>query len=147
MHKVIGISGVAGSGKDLFYSLLSRKINCERYALADNLKKEVKETSLKLYGIDSTNCSREEKNYIRPFLVSHGTMKRNQTDGTHWTKLLTKKIKEDCFEYLYESNNEPTSRLACITDIRYDSFDKDEVFWLKHILYQLKVSLIDLLQF
>ena len=92
MHKVVGISGVAGAGKDLFYSLLSNQINSVKYALADDLKKEVRETSLRLYGVDSTNCSREEKDYIRPFLVSHGTMKRNKTDGTHWTKLLTKKI-------------------------------------------------------
>ena len=141
MHKVVGISGVAGAGKDLFYSLLSNQINSVKYALADDLKKEVRETSLRLYGVDSTNCSRGEKDYIRPFLVSHGTMKRNKTDGTHWTKLLTKKIKEDCFEYLYQNKINLSDRLVCVTDIRYDHFPKDEVFWLKNELNGILVHI------
>ena len=35
MNKIIGISGVAGAGKDTFYDLLSARIPCEKYSLAD----------------------------------------------------------------------------------------------------------------
>ena len=38
--RIIGISGVAGSGKDLFYNLLKEHINCERFSLADEIKSE-----------------------------------------------------------------------------------------------------------
>ena len=40
--KIVGISGLAGSGKDLFFDSLSKKINAKRFALADELKSEVR---------------------------------------------------------------------------------------------------------
>ena len=66
---VIGLSGVAGVGKDLFFQLLSKKINVRRFALADALKREASIWTYKQYGIDALNCSREEKEVIRRFLV------------------------------------------------------------------------------
>ena len=71
MNRIIGVSGVAGVGKDTFFQLLSEIIPCKRYALADELKKEVRQWTKLHYGIDSFDCTIEEKNLIRPFLVEH----------------------------------------------------------------------------
>ena len=121
---VIGLSGVAGAGKDLFFSLLSEKLNCQKFSLADALKNEVGLFSYPQYGIDPLDCTREEKNTIRPLLVLHGTFKRDQSEGRHWIEQLNKKI---LLNVLNDS-------IVVITDIRYDDYPKDEVFWLKEEL-------------
>ena len=41
MNRIIGISGVAGSGNDTFFNLLSERVPCRKYSLADELKREV----------------------------------------------------------------------------------------------------------
>ena len=91
-NRVIGISGIAGCGKDLFFSLLSKQVSCKRFALADELKLETKEILVSNYGIDPTSCGREDKDKIRPFLVFHGGLRREQTDGRYWVDRLTPKI-------------------------------------------------------
>ena len=80
-YKNIGLSGVAGSGKntvcDIIIKLLDRlNLPYKELSIAKNLKRELSDPCKKLYGIDSSNCSREEKDLIRPFLVAHGQIKR-----------------------------------------------------------------------
>lgn len=129
--RVIGISGVAGSGKDLFFTLLKKYleetygIHCNKLSLADELKKEVNRFTIQEYGIDALTCSREDKELIRPLLVFHGTIRRGKSLGRHWINILNKKIKKLKF-----SNNE----ISIITDIRYDQYENDEVYWLKNEL-------------
>lgn len=120
----VGLSGLAGSGKDLFYSLLSQRVPCVRLSLADPLKEEVLRFSFENYGIDPLTCSREEKNMIRPFLVFHGSMKRKETSGRYWIDKINNKI----------IKNKITNSIVVITDIRYDDYEKDETFWLKNEL-------------
>jgi hypothetical protein len=124
---VVGLSGVAGSGKDTFFQifkdLLSEYgIESKRYSLADSLKEEVSEWTKAHYGIDATSCSREEKEIIRSFLVFHGTQKRRRTEGRHWIEILDKKIRSD---------NLSADTIVVVTDIRYDDYPKDEAFWLQ----------------
>ena len=120
MNKVIGISGVAGAGKDTFFDLLSERIPCEKYSLANELKREVSQWCRMHYQIDPVNCIRKHKEIIRPFLVFHGTTKRDQTEGRYWiNKLNDTIVKGDA------------SKFKIITDIRYDDYDNDEVRWLK----------------
>ena len=76
MNTIIGISGVAGAGKDTFFNLLSQYAPCRKYSLADELKKELNQWCRMHYGIDSQTCTREEKEIIRPLLVFHGALKR-----------------------------------------------------------------------
>ena len=128
-NKIIGISGVAGAGKDLFYTMLSRYVKCKRYALADKLKLEINPFCKKFYKIDLFNCNRKEKDSIRDLMVFHGKYKRDQTDGKYWTRELTKIIKKDI-----KSKKIPKDHLICITDIRYNKYDNDEIYWLKNIL-------------
>ncbi len=126
--KIIGISGVAGAGKDLFFEILSEKINCQRFALADELKSQIKEHCLKEYGIDPANCSRDQKDIIRPILVGHGLIKRNLTRGRYWIEELEPKIKDYVFDKTTSSEED---FFPCITDIRYNKYERDEVTWLK----------------
>lgn len=128
-NRVIGISGVAGAGKDLFYTILSRYLKCKRYALADKLKLEVNPFCKRNYKVDLFNCNREEKESVRDFLVFHGSHKRKLSDGKYWTKELNKIIKKD----VRNKSLEPDS-LICVTDIRYDNYKQDEIYWLKNIL-------------
>lgn len=121
---VIGISGQANAGKNLFAQLLSKKIdNVRQFALADHLKYELQESCLKLYGIDPLSCSRKEKNDIRDFMVFHGDYRRKQTNGRYWIDKLNTQI---------VSTGEKD--IVCVTDIRYSVNDKDELHWLKNEL-------------
>ena len=121
---VIGLSGVAGAGKDLFFTLLSEKLNCHKFSLADALKSEAAPFCSQQYGIHPLTCTRQEKDLIRPFLVFHGTFKRNLSEGRHWINKLNKKI----------NKNNLANSIVVITDIRYDDYPKDEGYWLKEEL-------------
>ena len=118
---VVGLSGVAGAGKDLFFTLLSKKLNCQKFSLAEALKAETVSFCREQYGIHPLTCSRKEKDLIRPLLVFHGTFKRDLSEGRHWIEQLNKKI----------NKNNLTNSIVVITDIRYDDYSKDEVYWLK----------------
>lgn len=125
---VIGVSGVAGAGKDTFFeifeNLLGYKRRIRRFALADALKDECSTWTLPNYGIDARTCSRENKELIRPFLVLHAKFKREESKGRHWLEKIYYDISS------YKNSND----IALITDIRYNEYDKDEVSWLKNEL-------------
>lgn len=123
--KVIGISGVAGSGKDQFYRLLEAKlkkahINSSRYAIADRLKEELRNFIGWYYEFDLVTCSPEQKEDMRPLMVFHGAYMRKITKGKYWTDFLKKQIER-----------ENPEGIVCITDIRFNEFENDEVEWLK----------------
>jgi hypothetical protein len=116
---IIGLSGVAGSGKDLFCKVLLEKApKYKSLSLASRLKSDLRDKIIDEYNIDIFNCSREEKNSVRQELVDYGGKKRAETMGRFWIEKLNPEITK---------LNEP----VCITDIRYDDYEFDEVFWLK----------------
>ena len=122
-YKNIALSGVAGCGKntvsEIVIKFLQRMgLESKELSIAMNLKKELVAPSKKLYGIDSFNCSREEKDLIRPFLVAHGQIKRNLSQGRHWIDKLTTELDRE--------------KINIITDVRFNEFEKDEVFWVKN---------------
>lgn len=132
--KVIGITGVAGCGKDLFCQLLIKQLSkikpeltARRFALADALKVELNPTLINLYGIDIFHCNREQKELVRPMLVAHGKVRRVQSQGTHWTTIVENEM------------NKVQPDVAIVTDIRYAEYEKDEDFWL---LQHLQGSLV-----
>ncbi len=119
----IGISGVAGCGKNtlstiIIKSLQRMELPYRELSIATNLKQELSWVSRELYGINSSNCTREEKDTIRPLLVAHGEIKRKLSNGRHWVEVLNKELAPD--------------KINIITDIRYNKYEKDEVFWLKN---------------
>jgi len=132
----IGLSGLAGTGKDTFYEQLKFRLNknlhrVKRYSLGDCLKNDVKKWCIDKYSIDPTNCSREEKNFIRPFLVSHAGIMRAMSKGKYWINALQKEI---------NSEKEQVD-VAVITDIRYNEYEYDEVNWIKEDLNGILVHL------
>ena len=91
---------MAGSGKDSFAKLIGESFNNLGYevkylSFAKKLKQEVSEISKQLYGIDTTNCTRDEKNLIRPLLLAHGAIMRAKTDGRYWIDSVSSQIEKD----------------------------------------------------
>ena len=115
---MIGISGIAGAGKDLFCKLLLKEIQGTRIALADPLKEETRGFILQKYAIDILNCTLEEKNKVRDLLVFYGGIKRYETKGQYWTDKAQKKA-------------DACKGVPIVTDIRYAEYENDEVNWVK----------------
>jgi hypothetical protein len=123
---MIGLTGVARSGKDTFYSILNKflkqkNLNSERLALADDLKKEMGFFVKEKFKIELTKCSDSEKEMIRPLMVAYGKCRRQQTEGKYWTSLIDEKIKDSIKDDV----------IPIITDIRYIEYKEDEYAWLK----------------
>ena len=118
----IGISGVAGCGKNTLSTIIIKLLQrmglpYRELSIANNLKQEVSWVSRELYGINSSNCTRKQKDTIRPLLVAHGEIKRKLSNGRHWVEILNKELAPD--------------KINIITDIRFNKYEKDEVYWLK----------------
>ena len=126
LPKVIGISGNATVGKDLFFKLLSLRMTDKiltRFALADELKLEADPFILSKYGFSIFNCTSQQKEKVRPFLVSYGNKKRRETNGRHWIDILDDKIKK------FQANN--PDAISCVCDIRDNVYENDEADWIK----------------
>lgn len=120
---MIGITGVATSGKDTLFNLINKKfkekgLETKRYALADLLKKKMKLFIQNEFDIDIENLSPQEKETIRPILVAYGKIKRQKTNGRYWIESLLKKIDKEI------------RHIPIITDIRYAEYEEDELYWL-----------------
>jgi hypothetical protein len=132
----VGLTGLAGSGKDLFFSLSrdilkkKRKAAC-RVSLADTLKEQTRSTLKSMFNIDPTNCSREEKDKVRDFLVFYGALKRKETKGRYWINKAKKTITAIKQNLLVEHVK---SAVIFITDIRYDHYAEDERHWIQEEL-------------
>lgn len=141
---VIGLGGVAQSGKDTFFNIFKKVMESSsgyrvtRYALADFLKETANLWTKQAYNIDCLNASPEEKALIRDFLVFHGKVMRIKTNGRHWINHLNNYI-------LTNAVNDGEGHICVITDIRYDEYEKDEVYWLKKELagYLLHISMYE----
>lgn len=125
MPKIIGISGLARSGKDLFTSvaqtiLKENKIKSDRYALAYELKSDLKDLIKSKTGIDVFTENTQEKNIIRPLLVAYGDVMRKISEGKYWTQKIEHRIAKSKADVIF------------ITDIRYDIYPEDECTWLKY---------------
>jgi hypothetical protein len=132
--KVVGVAGLAGSGKDLFFELCKRELllknfNPCRIALADGLKEECKEALLELFNIDPTKCNRDQKSKIRDFLVFYGLVKRKNSEGQHWIAKADSRMKELSDNCTVHGVPNP---IYFVTDVRYDKYKKDECHWIKN---------------
>jgi hypothetical protein len=123
--KLIGISGVARSGKDLFTTvaqevLKQHGLKTERFALAYELKSDLKDLIHTKTGIDVFTENTEEKNIIRPLLVAYGDVMRKITEGKYWTQKVEQRLGKSNADVVF------------ITDIRYDHYIEDECAWLQN---------------
>jgi hypothetical protein len=115
---IIGICGNARSGKDtladlIAESLLDVGIKSKKLALANELKEECQDLVWKNLGIDIFTDNTEEKNIIRPLLVTWGTHVRRKLNPNIWIEKVEEKISEN--------------ELVIIPDIRYSN----ELEWLR----------------
>lgn len=122
---IVGLAGVAKSGKDSFYSIANQYfsrigIKTKRFALADQLKDDLSEFILEKIGVDVYDMSPAQKELIRPLMVAYGSTKRQQTNGKYWTSILQNKI-----------NGFKNDHVIFVTDIRYSYYPEDELHWLK----------------
>lgn len=122
--KLIGIGGSARSGKDLFAKvaveiLNEHNVKAERFALAYELKNDLKDLIFNKTGIDVFTEKTEEKNIIRPLLVAYGDVMRKISNGKYWTNKLEQRIGKSKADVVF------------ITDIRYDHYVEDECSWLQ----------------
>lgn len=117
---IVGISGLARSGKDTLFKFLSDKlknsnISSKRLAFADELKEECDDFLKKNIGISAFTETNTEKEIIRPFLVCYGTKVRRRLDKNCWINRLSSKLKTINQDYVF------------ITDVRYEN----EIEWVK----------------
>jgi hypothetical protein len=91
----------------------------KKIALANPLKAHCDDFLRQKLGISAFTQNSEEKLLIRPFLVWYGDAKRKQTGGKFWTDLASNEIETTNYDYYI------------ITDVRYDFYEQDELYWLK----------------
>ena len=125
----IGIVGVAGCGKDTFYKISKEileseypELNVQRLSLADHLKDDLKDFITEKFDIDPTECTRTEKDKIRPLLVAYAKVKRETSYGRYWIEKV-----EDYIKTLSTSKK----TLFIITDLRFSYYEKDETYWIQ----------------
>jgi hypothetical protein len=123
---LLGAGCIALVGKDTFYRLFSSilkdyGIECERVALADQLKLEVDQFCREKYGISAFTKNPAEKEIIRDCFVSHGKIMRKLSKGKYWTSLVQPIV----------DGYRKEGKLVICTDIRFAEFECDEINWLK----------------
>ena len=121
---VVGVSGVARSGKNLFcdmiaYELEQKGISTRQFALANELKLDCLEFLKEKCGLDVWTSETKDKSLFRDFLVWYGDLKRKQTNGRYWINKMD--------EALAKSNKD----VALISDVRYDAYERDELSWVR----------------
>lgn len=129
--KLLGIGGVAKAGKDSLFEVLGdvlgeHGVSSKRYAFADELKERANPFVKEQTGIDLFHCSDEEKEMVRPLMVSFGEVMRNLTQGRFWIDQINAKILEDQRDPIL--NNRPD--VPIVTDVRFAEYEKDEAAWI-----------------
>lgn len=97
---MIGISGLARSGKDTLARNLSEIIKADMgvevkiFSFADIIKCQMHQFLSEYYGIDSFTEKTEEKNIIRDLLVAHGETMKKVHGNKFWADAVIQEIKE-----------------------------------------------------
>jgi hypothetical protein len=129
---IIGIAGVARSGKDTFASILTNRLNAvgksvDKFAFADALKQDCDAFCKEKLGVSAFTQVPNEKLLIRPLLVWYGDAKRKQSNGRYWVDIIDAKVKASKADF------------CLVTDVRYDFYERDEISWVKQECHGLVV--------
>lgn len=122
--KLVGITGLARSGKDSFYNFSKPIIESlnehhSRYAFADALKEESDELLSKYVGISAFSEKTSEKEIIRPFLVTYGTHIRRKLNPNCWIDKINDKVESEI----------KAGSWVFVTDVRYEN----EIDWIHNL--------------
>lgn len=112
--KVIGVTGLARAGKDIFCKIstdIIKKSNLrvKKYAFADTLKREVEPFLKNVCGVDVWTDDTEIKTDIRDFLVWYGTTFWRKREPNRWIKNVDIELEKD--------KNDVD--VALVSDVRY----------------------------
>lgn len=120
---LVGISGVAGAGKDYLFQYCKYilKEDIKKVSLADNLKADLDDFLKLKLGISAFTTDRAEKDLIRNIMVHFAKVRRIQTKGTYYTN----KIQNIVTELILRKE------VPFITDVRFAEFENDEIVWVK----------------
>jgi len=134
-HLIIGLAGKAGSGKDTLYNILEQALAptaIKRWSIGDIVRADLNELEgIISNGINLFKLKGPQKEKWRPLMVAYGNACRQETEGRYFINHLD-------WELRYKM--QPTYPcISVITDIRFDQFEHDEVYWLKN---ELKGKLI-----
>ena len=115
---VVGITGCRSTGKDtLCTHLRSLDPRVQRFAFADALKRDLAPFIAQHFGIDVFTATGEDKELIRPLLISYG-MARRERDPLVWCRKTTDLIVEKC-----EAQRSPLQArnpfVPVVTDVRF----------------------------
>ena len=129
--RLVGISGLARSGKDSIYLkcepiLKNMGYSVKRVAFADCLKSECDELLSKYTGISAFTENTEEKEIIRPLLVTYGTHIRRKLNKNCWIDKIDEMVKNFISENI----------ITFVTDVRFEN----EIDWI-HDLGGLSVHI------
>lgn len=121
--KVIGMAGVARCGKDTagFFTQEILYENKEEISktcgFADLLKQDLDKLCRAQFGFSSFTSKKDQKELIRPLLVSYGTHVWRKANPNHWIEKMKPTV--DFFT--------SAGRNVIITDVRY----KNELEWIQ----------------
>ena len=116
--RIIGICGPARSGKDTladsFIEIFKEyKVKTQKLSFAQELKYECKSFVKRTLGIDIFTEVTEEKDIIRPLLVTWGTHVRRKLNDNVWIDALAKRMH--------------SNKIIIISDVRFEN----EFNWIK----------------
>jgi hypothetical protein len=115
---IIGICGNARSGKDTMADLIIEVLSdigvkSAKTAFANELKKECRDFVMNTIGIDTFTEKTEEKNIIRPLLVTWGSEIRRKLNPDVWVEKVEKSL--------------APNQVTIISDVRFEN----EFNWLR----------------
>lgn len=124
---IVGVSGFARSGKNTLCDILnnfckSRGLESKIFSFAFSLRQDLNSFCTEKFGISAFTENQEEKNKIRPLLISYGEVQRNLSSGTYWLC----KLKPEINNFFKNGGD-----VALISDLRFKVFDFDEVDFLR----------------
>lgn len=118
---LIGLCGLARSGKDSFFNLVKDNLpqKSHRVAFADALKRELDDLLIKYTRISAFTEKEEEKKIIRPLLVTYGTHVRRRLNENCWIERVENNVKHHL----------NAGKIVFVTDVRYEN----ELKWIHQL--------------
>lgn len=138
-YLILGLSGKATAGKDTFYNLLKEEMSdydVYRSSIGDLLKTDLNNLSYFAKNkIDFKNLNSEQKEELRPLMVEYASFVRKHSHGKYFLETIDKQIYETVKSRNTKSILYPYTKplIICITDVRFDEYEADEVQWIKNI--------------
>lgn len=115
---LVGLCGLARSGKDSFFNIVKDNLEgtFHRVAFADALKQELNDLLIKNAQISAFTEKKDEKEIIRPLLVTYGTHVRRRLNKNCWIE----RVENNAKHHLNQG------KCVFVTDVRYEN----ELRWI-----------------